>query len=276
MSLIDNIISDFPSQVKITDETTGEIIHAPGLSSLHNSPRLEWNKGGGLLKAVRGKAPKVHFSRSKRGVVRGFSKSSRRRLLRLVSSVNLKIKPVFVTLTYPGVFPVNSRRWKRDLDVFIKRLGRAFGKVSGVWKLEAQKRGAPHFHLLIWGVEYADLIAFTANNWYKVVGSGDDRHLRAGTRVEQVRSHRGVLSYASKYLGKVEEPEYDFWDSVGRYWGVFFRERMPVGGMSAVYIDYETACTIIRYMRRFARLRSRAYYSLTVICDAEHWVNRLL
>lgn len=276
MSLVNSIISDFEGQVKITDCETGEVLACPGLSPLHNSPRLEWRDGGGLLKAVRGKAPKVHYERGKRGVVKGFSNSSRRRLLRLVSSVDLKRKPVFVTLTYPGEFPFNPRLWKRHLDTFIKRLGRKFGQVSGVWKLEAQERGAPHYHMLIWGVEYSDLISFVSSNWYEVVGSGDENHLRAGTRVEIVRSHRGVLSYASKYLGKVEQPMIELWDMVGRYWGVFFRDRLPVGVMRAVYVDYKTAVTIIRYMRRFARLRSRAYYSLTVNCNSDNWISRLL
>lgn len=60
--------------------------------------------------------------------------------------------PNFVTLTYPAKFPTVSRA-KRDLKVFQQRLIRRFPGSGGIWKLEPQERGAPHYHLLIWGFQ---------------------------------------------------------------------------------------------------------------------------
>jgi hypothetical protein len=83
--------------------------------------------------------------RSKRGAVSGFSCKSRSRMLALVSSLNAKIHPVFVTLTYPLLWDNDPLAWKSDLDTFGKWLLRKYPSASFIWKLEPQKRGAPHF-----------------------------------------------------------------------------------------------------------------------------------
>ena len=86
---------------------------------------------------------------SPRGVVVGFSAASRRRLFRVASAVDWSVygQSLFVTLTYPGDFPLDGRRVKRDLAVFRRAWARRFGVARGMWKLEFQRRGAPHLHL---------------------------------------------------------------------------------------------------------------------------------
>ena len=96
-----------------------------------------------------------------------------------------------------------------------------------MWKLEPQKRGAPHFHLLLClKGSYSDdvlndLRKFIALAWYEIVGSSQPTHLMAGTSVEPVETWNGVKHYTSKYLAKEfdgnEVPEW--WDC-GRFWGV--------------------------------------------------------
>jgi hypothetical protein len=56
------------------------------------------------------------------------------------------------------------------------------GRCGAIWKLELQDRGAPHFHLLIFGLRYLPA-ALLARRWYEIVGSGDVNHLSAGTSV---------------------------------------------------------------------------------------------
>lgn len=76
-------------------------------------------------------------------------------------------------------------------------------------------------------LEESDWVTFKewlSVNWYEVVGSCDRRHLKAGTRVEEVQSWSGVTAYAAKYLSKETMEEVG---SVGRYWGVFNRECIP-------------------------------------------------
>lgn len=199
--------------------------------------------------------------------------------MRTLASVKQDNLPLFVTLTFPSDYPTIERA-KRDLDTFIKRMARKFSRVAGVWKLEPQKRGAPHFHLLVWGASYAEMLSFVPQAWYEIVGSDDANHLawhkgELGNNpcVQRIEKQRGVFWYASKYMSKEVGENFADW---GRWWGVFFRERLPFGEVRIIPTTEEKAVEFIRYMRRYARVRSRDYKSLTVICNADKWVNRLL
>jgi len=180
----------------------------------------------------------------RRGQVCGFSRKSRKRLLDELNSVPVDVlaDALFVTLT---VSDVALEKWqekrakrgsydgwalavpesKRALDRFVKRLRRAWPKCSGVWRMERVPRlsGAfvgelvPHYHVLVFNVPWMEY-GWLASAWYECVGSGDERHLRAGTSVQRVRSRRGALSYAAKYMTKEE------WASdahTGRMWAQF-------------------------------------------------------
>ena len=134
---------------------------------------------------------------------------------------------------------------------------------------------------MIWGVDYLDLLQFVPQAWYEVVGSGDEKHLLwhqgkfgNGNKhcVQRVEKVRGVFWYASKYMSK----EVAGWEGVGRWWGVFFRERLPLGEVVNVEVSEQKAIEFIRYMRRYAHLRARDYRSLTIICNPDLWLNKLL
>ena len=89
-----------------------------------------------------------------------------------------------------------------------------------------------------------------AASWFKVVGSGDEKHLRAGTSVERVRSFRGVMSYCGKkYLGKeVRLPR--GWGNVGRFWGVVGRKNLPKSRELEFNVSKTTAARFRRLIRR--------------------------
>jgi hypothetical protein len=135
--------------------------------------------------------------------------------------------PIFVTLTYPGEWPRDPKAWKKHLDTFGKRLLRRYPNACAIWKLEPQKRGAPHYHLIVLNVPHVDK-DWLAQAWYEVVGSGDTKHLRAGTRVESIRTWRGCMAYASKYTAKVIEELPEGWEKVGRMWGIIGRKNLPI------------------------------------------------
>lgn len=155
-----------------------------------------------------------------RGKCRGFSAASRRRLFRKLAMLQRDQVAAgkFVTLTYPQSYPTPTKA-KEDLRAFLKRLRRHWPEAAAIWKIEPQKRGAPHFHLLVLGIKHLDK-NWLSRAWYEVVGSGDERHFRAGTAVEAVRSYRGAMAYVSKYLGKeqwLDEADGEGW---GRWWGI--------------------------------------------------------
>jgi len=311
MSMLE-VVSEY--DCRIVDMETGEIIamsesvalqssgegDAPSgdtsrlcasLSTCHNSPKITIRAGASVLKVKRTQKPKRENldnydeaekpgqEMQKRGKVAGFSAKSRNRLMRTLGEVRRDCLPMFVTLTFPAQYPTIERA-KRDLDTLIKRLARKFPVVAGVWKLEPQKRGAPHFHLLVWGADYLELLSFVPEAWCEIVGSGDPNHLawhkgELGNSpcVQQIESQRGVFWYASKYMSKEVGTMFSDW---GRWWGVFHRDNLPLGEVVNVEVTEEKAIEFIRYMRRFAHIRSRDYRTLTIICDADYWMNRLL
>ncbi len=296
MTMLDDVLSLGGTLTSSVDTETGEYRASPerkneysrsaseaegGLSTCHNSPQVTIYSGASFLKVSRpsiktGSVEKDETEESqkpKRGKISEFTKKSRLRLMRELSKVRRDCLPVLVTLTYPGEYSDDPKTWKRHLDNFIKRMGRKFPGVAGVWKLEPQKRGAPHYHMLVWGASYVDLLIWVPKAWYEVVKSGDIRHLHAGTRVERVKSQQGVMFYASKYLGKEVPAE---WGNSGRWWGIFSRENLPYGEIVSMEVSPEKAQDFIRYMRRFAHLRSRAYKSLTITCNPDFWLNKLL
>jgi hypothetical protein len=244
-----------PPVVGVADRGAERGPARPGLSTGHICPgasgcgpgrpggaRLEWARGGSVGRIVmpkrKGEPREVS---SRRGCVVQFSRKSRRRLLVVVNSIDREQVPPeavwFVTLTLPGEFNPDPEVHTRWLTTFRKRFERKFGKWGMVWKREYQKRGAPHWHFLaLVPEEYRDQLRqvreWVAVAWYQIVASGDVRHLRAGTAVEAVRSWRGVVSYAAKYLGKETalpvDPDTGEFVPAGKFWGIWNRSLLPI------------------------------------------------
>jgi hypothetical protein len=168
----------------------------------------------------------------KRQKIREWSLGSRRRLLRTCLAVDWDTVGVLamVTLTYPGeggaaFVPRDGRTVHAQLRRFLKRWKRQWGMAVGVWKLEFQRRGAPHLHLFLSmpsDISLPELRQWVARRWWRIVGSGDPDHLRAGTGVE--RWDGTPTRYAWKYAKGDPKKEHqhqvpDGFHSVGRWWG---------------------------------------------------------
>lgn len=230
--------------------------------SFFNQPgaKVSFYKGASLVVAKMGDK-QIKPSKVDRDWVRGeisaFSKGSRRRLLRLVATIRRDKEPLFGTLTYPDNFEQDPKQVKKQWDKFTKRLLRRFPSAVVIWRMEPQIRKsgknkgqiAPHFHLLIWGIQYKDMREFLPVAWYESVGSQDKKHLEAGTSVEKVHSVNGVMYYTAKYIAKSDSFKLPGW---GRYWGIVNRDMFQdlQGERVTVEIDNQTAFTLLRYMRR--------------------------
>jgi hypothetical protein len=177
-----------------------------------------------------------------------------------------------ITLTYGQWWP-GLKECKVQLDTLFKRLRRAYPKAGFIWRMEAQKRGAPHFHLLAINVK-AMSSRLVAKMWGSITGrrcgGGVAEDLESSWRLrgrgvavacvdedglywspicccENVRSFNGVMWYAAKYCAKVTDcgfrpPEADGGpplDSVsyfttGRHWGITARDKLPWGKLIKV------------------------------------------
>jgi hypothetical protein len=227
-------------------------------------------------------SPKRH-GRGMRDRVRGFSRASRRNLLLRLASINrrafraFKGRMIFVTLTYPKQYPEDPELCKRHLKALRKRLQREFGTFAAFWRMGIQKRGAWHFHLLLFvGPSVGsvdDLRRFISSSWYEVTGKVSEGHLRAGTRVVAVRRWREVTSYVERYMAKPEEfPE---GLQTGRIWGVWNDELLPIRWETAE-VSLRDAFRIRRIYRKLAKRKgSGSLHSITVFVRHENVVRLL-
>lgn len=119
--------------------------------------------------------------------------------------------------------------------------------------------------------------------WAEVVKSGDPRHVRAGTRVEQIRSREGVMFYASKYVGKLDTEAVG---NAGRFWGIHNAKAMPWAEAVRVPLNAQQAARLMRVARRYIwtqqrqrdnprKLRWRSNCGMMFFCDASFWLKRL-
>jgi hypothetical protein len=184
---------------------------------------------------------------------------------------------IFVTLTYPREYPEDPERCTRHLKALRKRLQRMYGSFAAFWRLGIQKRGAWHFHLLLFVGpsigQVGELRRFISSSWYEVTGKVSEGHFRAGTRVEAVRRWKQVTSYVERYMAKPEEfPE---GLQTGRIWGVWNEELLPVR-WETVEVSHRDAYKIRRIYRKLAKRKgSGSLRRMTVFVRHENVVRLL-
>jgi len=194
--------------------------------------------------------PEKETRRSKRSKVVKFSKRSAKRLRHTIRNSEDTWK-VFITLTYPQEFPCNGKETKTHLNSFLQYLRRK--EIKYTWVLEFQRRGAPHYHIIA-----SDFIPKekVSERWFKIVGSGDERHLKAGTQIEAIKSKAHLYGYLSNYIKKLDQktPPAGF-ENVGRFWGA--SRNLLIFEMYQKINHYYKLARMIRLIRRWniARLR---------------------
>jgi hypothetical protein len=179
-----------------------------------------------------------------------------------------------LTLTYPGDWrslAPSPEASKAHLAAFSRRWFRKVGRLPLVWKLEFQRRGAPHYHLLVLvpdELDVRDLRAWVASAWFGVVGSGDVRHLHAGTSVDVQYRHAdasGIGFYFAKH-GLWESKQYQNdppvdWATTGRWWGM---SNLPKCSATV-----EVPATVLVNARRLLRKWYRATHQPRLVLREE-------
>jgi len=243
---------------------------------------LTYSVGGRLveLKRLLGKKPDG-LGKHKGDVIDGYSRESRNRFIKLLMSIDYDktSSPLFYTLTYPGEYSNDPRVWKRDYRTFVERLKYRYPDIYGTWRLEPQKRGAPHFCGFLWGCPGLETMegkkAFSMD-WYEVVGSCDEKHLRAGTGIDVEMNIQNRIFYMAKYQTKEEKggekQEFDY--PVGRYWGVLNRKKLEIK-KEEFELDKNLFFKIKRVMRKKLerRLTKNKYRSVVKRKSSGLWVS---
>jgi hypothetical protein len=173
-------------------------ISSPDVFNPYDEGRIEVWAGAGLIKAIKQGRNKIipenTTKQKKRGLIHGFSRSSRRRMMQFLAKVCLHgLLPLFGTTTYPDIFPDEAEKFKRDLHTLIERLKRRFPLIGLLWRLEfkVRKSGvnvgkvAPHFHWLLWNVPQRFDYKSEPGKWAKISKGRD------GTWLETVKFYDG-------------------------------------------------------------------------------------
>jgi len=170
----------------------------------------------------------------KRGIIRVFSRASRRRLLRFMARLKTrKIRASFITLTFTEV--VTNEHAKMVFKRFTMRLRRRWQELSAVWRMEFQERGAIHFHLLCFNLPFWKQSELQ-ETWEACTGEA-----MSIAHIKLVHGARSIMSYIAKYIAKVDERT-DFTSLedgsyqhgsagglAGRFWGWLNKNSLPLG-----------------------------------------------
>ncbi|WP_141214019.1 rolling circle replication-associated protein [Mycobacterium marinum] len=223
------------------------------------------------------------------GVITEWSRKSRSAMCRTFAEldysplVEFGRVPAMVTLTYPGDWEVvapDGASVKRHMTLWRKRFQREYGELARyIWKLEFQRRGAPHIHLWLAppispGRSGRGFAQWLSETWAQIVDHPDAeqkaRHRLAGTAID-VRN--GLKACDPKrlaiYFTKHSSPnlhgdkEYqhvvpDLWRQPGRgpgrFWGVYGLKK----AIAVVNVALDAYIAARRIVRRWSR--SQAVY----------------
>jgi hypothetical protein len=195
-----------------------------------------------------------------RGKVTAFSKKSRKRLLEMFNRFEINDKVIFMTLTYGQKFPETKEVRERHRLAFLERLRRWAPEASGVWRIEYQKRGAPHFHFIMFDLPFLPKANLKAM-WGEIIGSeywdtsNQQNPEPPFTRIEAIHNPRHLMNYVSKYVAKLPDAApggggfnidpylHAIENHQGRWWGTHNREKLPYAEATSIafYGDFKKA-----------------------------------
>lgn len=186
----------------------------------------------------------------------------------------------------------------RDLTARAPKAGETVKEFRSAW---TNRKGESVVKIAYWVIDGKDHIKDRTKNftvgcgevqlrewlsitWAAVVGSDDPRHLVAGTNAVKVRSRKGVMYYASKYVCKSDSESID---GQGRFWGIFNRTKIPWSEVVDLSLDGDEARRLVRIARHYVdaqmrsqgksrRLKIRRGCGLTFFCtDPPWWLARM-
>lgn len=223
-----------------------------------------------------------------RGPIKGFSKDAQKRLLQFMLTVDIASvaqptkkapqgKAFFFSLTYRKQNVPNYER-KRHLDLFLKRLEYAYGKLGVIWKLEYQERGTPHYHLMLFFeqlMQWQEVRDWCFSAWRAV--TGDDCYPDVVTVYIEKGNVGRLINYTIKYLAKGFEADLP----TGRVWGCWNKSKIPVADSYMVDLTYQDYVEYLRRIRRiyqddrFLGSKIANYGGVTVFGDQRKTVQQL-
>jgi hypothetical protein len=198
------------------------------LATHHNSPQsLSVNWYYNSVQIIESTTP--NFPRTPpvrvQNDIQKFSRNARKNMINKLSKLNISAyNQIFLaTFTYHDKFPTTRKEQKADLDRLQKKMKAANNSLDYFWRIELQKRGAPHFHYLLClknsnkVFTESEMLAHLIHLWRSVLGTWDKSMQFYSVHCKDLKNVRSSLAYMSKYIAKEDESL----DSqiFGRRWG---------------------------------------------------------
>lgn len=233
----------------------------------------------GELVQVKVKHPQLSVMPTRPGgdrrAITSFSPRSRKRLLDTFAQLDFNThEATFITLTYHNTNPT-SHEAKTHLRTFLKRVFRRFGELSVVWRLEPQKRGVWHFHLIVFDLPFYHWKNCLAD-WQTVTGDNTITNVK----LEFCYNAKQVRRYVSKYVAKVADSNLDTAANLavdlypGRFWGIENRKNLPFAALVTLVCELGSAfLNFKRSARRFwPGVNKRGDYGFTLyVTNVRRW-----
>lgn len=207
-------------------------------------------------------------SNSTRSEIVNYSHKSRKRLRESLQAIDWssieKGRIAEITLTYHNNYKKDGKEIKNHLNKLIRDLIYNYSNCVIIWKMEYQKRGAPHFHLIMIteeSVELGDYLilkkgsfhyydrtnksylkegkdglrSYIQMKWNKITEE-DTKNFNSGIEVEPVKNPTGLPHYLVKYVAKEQkfnEKDYqhslpEWIQNAGRWWGIRNKDKLNI------------------------------------------------
>lgn len=203
---------------------------------------------------------------SPRGCIDGFSYGSRLRLRLALIRYSLPFGTrVGVTLTLP--WKVND--WSLVMSDFKEVLHRfrvywlrRFPDCASVYRVELQKRGAPHLHLVSWHKLPlpADLTDCYFRLWFDSLrhdlrGGSFSDFARRGVVVDLVPNVIGAIRYLCDHSSKRKQAQLGY---KGKQWGILGKSNLVTSAGYGLEFSERDIVLLKRFLRRLSRFRVKA------------------
>ena len=239
--------------------STAHIISNSGLVRQFDRVKL-YDFGMDLERMKLAKQPKPdHLKKTKRGKITKFSTASARRLRETLLTKYVPDCDVYgVTLTLPlehGEWENSTEYWGGFWNNYTNKLRQSLPDVGIVWRIELQKRNAPHIHAIVYTPKdkpFGKMVTY----WLE---SCDALAQRLGVAIktfdycfkvsqlvgDRIGFYRYLVDHASKH--KQEQLGYQ-----GRQWGVINAKLFKTKESSEI-LRFDDEGHRIRFIRAFGR-----------------------
>lgn len=125
----------------------------------------------------------------------------------------LDYKIQMITLTFKN--HVEEKTSKRYLNTWLTNMRKTYQMENYVWRMEFQKRGVVHFHIV---TDAALTLDITHKTWNQILEKNGHYGAMEWNSTD-VKRFNNYSTYIAKYAGKLNEDNEDEIPVTGRYWG---------------------------------------------------------